>query len=184
MITMATLAVSPDRSAAVWITGRRGHANLTHLAAVIFDDVDEEYERVQQTLAHRYLYAPAPAAATYARALGLRPAAIRNLREPARALQAAVWASHRDQVCCDPSVQHPEPRMRPIPGHDLRAPGSELALMAAPLAANHLLAMWQAWLDAECERALRHRLGSADLEGPDVRIVPDEFVLAEQLVAA
>lgn len=178
MITIATLAVSADRRGAVWITGPMGRGNLTHTAAVVFDDVDEEYDRLQDVIADRYLYAPAPDAASYARSLGVRPAAIRNLREPARELQEAVWHGHRKQVCNDPSVQHTEPRMRPIPGHP-PTPKSHLALATAPVAANYLLAVWQAWLDAECERARRHHpLG--DPGGRIIRLVPDEFVLAEQ----
>jgi hypothetical protein len=176
LITIATFAVSPNRSGAVWITGRKGHTNLTHMAAITFDDVDEEYERLQRTIANRYLYAPAPEAAAYARSLGVLPASIRNLREPARELQEEVWRSHRDQVCCDPSVRHPEPRMRPIPGHVVLQPGSALALTTGPVAANYLLGVWQAWLDAEHERAARHRLP----EDRMIRLVPDEFVLAEQ----
>jgi hypothetical protein len=178
LITIATLAVSPDRGGAVWITGRRGHANLTHTAAVLFDDVDEEFEDVQATIAGRFVHAPSPTAAAYARSLGVRPASLRNLREPARALQAEVWRSHRHQVCSDPSVLHPAPRMRPIPGHPAYRPGDELALTTAPIAANHLLAVWQAWLDAERERATRQRAVGERI----VRLVPDEFVLAEQPV--
>lgn len=90
MITIATLGVSPDRGGAVWITGPVGHGNLTHTAAIVFDDVDEEYDRLQDAIAGRYLYAPTPEAAAYARSLGVRPAAISNLKEPARALQEAV----------------------------------------------------------------------------------------------
>lgn len=177
MITIATLGVSPDRGGAVWITGPVGHGNLTHTAALAFDDVDEEYDRLQDVIAGRYLYAPTPEAAAYARSLGVRPAAIGNLREPARALQEAVWHGHRHQVCNEPSVQHPEPRMRPIPGHP-PIPESRLALATVPVTANHLLAVWQAWLDAECERASRHR-PTGDSRERFVRLLPDEFVLAE-----
>lgn len=178
MITIATLGVSPNRAGAVWITGLVGRGNLTHMAAIAFDDVDEEYDRLQDVIAHRYLYAPTPDAAAYARSLGERPAAIRNLQEPARELQQAVWHGHRHQVCNDPSVQHAEPRMRPIPS---RPPvlESRLALATVPVAANHLLAVWQAWLDAECERVNRHR-PTGDSRDRFVRVLPDEFILTEQ----
>ncbi len=178
MITIATLAVSPDRDGAVWITGPRGSGNLTHVAAVVFDDVDEEFDQVQDTIAGRYLYAPTPDAGSYARSLGERPAALRNLREPARELHEEVWRSHRKQVCNDPSVQLDEPRMRPVPGPAPQS-GGRLALASAPVAANHLLAVWQSWLDAEREHALRHRPMSGHGERI-IRILPDEFVLAEQ----
>jgi hypothetical protein len=178
VITFATLAVSPDRGGAVWITGPKGRANLSHTAAMVFHDVDEEYERLQDTIADRFLYAPTPEAAHYARSLGVRPASISNLREPARELQEAVWHGYRHQVCSDPSVQHAEPRMRPVPTHHLQS-SSRLALVAAPLAANHLLAVWQAWLDAESERARRHRCTGGTNE-QIIRLLPDEFILAER----
>jgi hypothetical protein len=178
VITIATLAVSANRRGAVWITGPMGRGNLTHTAAVIFDDVDEEYDRLQESIADRYLYAPTPEAAAYARSLGDHPASIRNLSEPARRLQETVWRSHRNQVCNDPSVQHGRPRMRPVPASP-PVPASDIALATAPVAANHVLAVWQAWLDAECERAMRYRPGSGDLDADFVRILPDEFVLAE-----
>jgi hypothetical protein len=178
VITIATLAVSPDRDGAVWITGPRGSGNLTHLTAILFDDVDEEYDRLQDTIAGRYLYAPTPDAASYARSLGEVPAAMRHLREPARELHAEVWRSHRRQVCNDPSVQHDEPRMRPVPGPAPQS-HSRLALASAPVAANHLLAVWQSWLDAEREHALRHRPMSGHGERI-IRLLPDEFVLAER----
>ena len=179
MITIATLAVSANRCGAVWITGPMGRGNLTHTAAVVFDDVDEEYARLQEAIAGRYLYAPTPEAAAYARSLGEHPASIRNLSQPARALQEAVWHSHRNQVCNDPSVQHRQPNMRPVPGVPA-VPTSELALATAPIAANYVLAVWQAWIDAEGERASRYRPGSGDVDGEFIRILPDEFVLAEQ----
>lgn len=182
MITIATLAVSSDRSGAVWITGRVGRANLTHTAAVVFDDVDEEYDRLQDTIANRYLYAPSPDAASYARSLGIRPAAIRNLREPARELQETVWRTHRDQVCNDPSIQHIEPRMRPVPRLPQES-SSSYAVTTAPLAANYLLALWQSWLDAERERASRQHPPS-DPSARTIRLLPDEFVLAEQPAGA
>ena len=178
MITIATLAVSADRGGAVWITGPRGRGNLTHTAAIVFDDIDWEYAQVQDAIANRYLYAPTPEASEYARSLGVRPAAIRNLREPARELQEDVWHGHRRQVCNDPSVQHAEPRMRPVPGHPATSEDRQ-AVATAPVAANYLLAVWQAWLDAECERARRHHPLS-DPDGRIIRLVPDEFVLAEQ----
>lgn len=179
MITIATLAVSADRRGAVWITGPMGRGNLTHTAAVVFEDVDEEYARLQESIAGRYLYAPTPEAAAYARSLGDHPASIRNLSQPARKLQEAVWHSHRNQVCNDPSVQHRQPNMRPVPDVP-PAPTSQLALATAPVAANYVLAIWQAWLDAECERATRYRRGSGDVDGEFVRLLPDEFVIAEQ----
>ncbi len=178
MITIATLAVSPDRGGAVWITGGASRANLSHTAAVVFDDVDEEYDRLQDTIADRYLYAPTPDAASYARSLGVRPATIRNLREPARELQEAVWRSHRHQVCNDPSVQHIEPRMRPIPNLP-QQPSSPHAVAIAPVDANYLLALWQSWLDAERERASRHQPAANPAER-NIRLLPDEFILAEQ----
>ena len=178
MITIATLGVSPDRNGALWITGLMGRGNLTHTAAIAFDDVDEEYDRLQEAIAGRYLYAPTPEAAAYARSLGERPAAIRNLRKPARALQEAVWHGHRHQVCNDPSIQHNEPQMRPVPGSP-PTPVSRLALATVPVSANHLLAVWQAWLDAERERASRHR-SAGDSRERFIRLLPDEFVLAEQ----
>lgn len=178
MITIATLAVSPDRSGAVWITGRMGRANLTHTAAVLFHDVDDEYSRLQDSIANRYLYAPTPEAADYARSIGVRPAAIRNIREPARELQESVLESHRRQVCNDPSVQHAEPRMRPIPSY-LPQTTCRLALARAPGAANYLLAVWQSWLDAERERASRHHPPGDEGERI-IRLLPDEFILAEQ----
>ena len=178
MITFATLAVSANRRGAVWITGPMGHGNLTHTAAVMFDDVDEEYDRLQDTIAERYLYAPTPEAAAYARSLGEQPASVRNLSKPARALQDAVWRSHRNQVCNDPSVQHPPPRMRPVPSSP-PTPTSDVAMATAPVAGNYLLAVWQAWLDAESERARRYRPGSGDIDGDFIRLLPDEFVLAE-----
>jgi hypothetical protein len=182
VITFATLAVSPNRGGAVWITGPVGRANLTHTDAVVIQDVDEEYDLVQETIADRYLYAPTPEAAHYARSLGVRPASIRNLSEPARALQEAVWHSHRNQVCSDPSVLHPEPLMRPVPGPIVAPPDNQLALATAPVAANYLLAVWQAWLDAECERACRDR-GLGPTAERIIRILPDEFVIAEHLVS-
>jgi hypothetical protein len=177
LITIATLAVSPDRAGAVWVTGRMGRGSLTHTSAVLFHDVDDEYDRLQDTIADRYVYAPMPDAAEYARSIGVRPATIRNIREPARELQEFVRESHRRQVCNDPSVQHAEPRMRPIPSY-LPQPGGRQALARAPAAANYLLAVWQAWLDAELERASRHHL--ADPGERTIRLLPDEFVLAEQ----
>lgn len=180
MVTFATLAVSPNRGGAVWITGPVGRANLTHTEAVIFDDVDDEYDRVQEAIAGRYLYAPTTEAAFYARSLGVQPASIRNLSEPARKLQDAVWDSHRRQVCNDPSVQHPEPQMRPVP-RSISLPGDQPALATAPAAANYLLAVWQSWLDAELERASRDRSVSPTAERI-IRVLPDEFVLAEQWV--
>lgn len=178
MITIATLAVSPDRSGAVWLTGRMGRASLTHTGAVVFDDVDEEYDRMQETIAGRYLYAPAPEAIAYARSLGVGPAAIRNLREPARELQESVWRSHRQQVCNDPSVQHVAPHMRPVP-HVPPGPNNSHAVPTALGTANYLLALWQSWLDAERERASRHHPAS-DPIGRAIRLLPDEFILAEQ----
>jgi hypothetical protein len=178
MISIATLAISPDRGGALWITGRVGRTNLSHTATALFDDVDEEYDRLQDAIADCYLYAPSQDAASYARSLGIHPAKIRNLREPARALQEDVWRSHRQQVCNNPSVQHVEPRMRPVPNlpHESSSP---LAAVTAPVAANYLLALWQSWLDAERERASRHQ-APADLAERLIRLLPDEFILAEQ----
>jgi hypothetical protein len=47
------------------------------------------------------------------------------------------------------------------------------------VAANYLLALWQSWLDAERERASRHQ-APADLAERLIRLLPDEFILAEQ----
>lgn len=181
MITIATLALSPNGGAAVWATSPVGQLSLTHTSAVVFSDVDTEYEQLQSTIADHFLYAPTPDADRYARALGFRPVHIRNLREPALDLHAVVCRSHENQVMSDPSDWHPAPRMRAVPYSPvLPRSGAQPAAETAAAAANYVLAVWQAWLDAECERAKRHRQIPGDTLGTTIRALPDEFILAER----
>jgi hypothetical protein len=184
MITIATLALSPDGGAAVWATSPVGRLSLTHTAAVVFTDIDGEYDLLERTIADNFLYAPTPDAADYARALGFRPVNIRNLREPAIDLQATVSLSHQNQVMSDPADWHPAPKMRPVPyAPVLPSSAPHAAAEIAAAAANYVLAVWQAWLDAECERAKRHRQIPGDTEGTTIRALPDEFILAERPVS-
>jgi hypothetical protein len=178
MLGFATIDIADIDDVTVWITNRSARTEVSHGNAVVFrQDHNYDADLIEQMVADRLIVLTprtSPEKLPFNRQ-GVEPVDLNPLREATLEAQQIVTTAFEERRATKGKEQLIEPTHLPVP----TSIPDDWTTAAAPtlVVANHVAALWRAWLHVENERLKRVKWMPAGYRSRDLRIFPGEFAL-------
>lgn len=174
MLGFAVVDESPQSGAvAVWLTSYMGSSNAAHTNAVIFGRAELDVAKVAGMVSDRYLVLSDRTVSSVEALTGVTGQAvdIAELGRETVEVQQDLEAQLRAQKKSTAALRWPTPPTELAEWVDQGLP-SAIALQTA----NHVAAIWRAWLTTDAERVAR--IKNLTPKDPEIRQVPPQFQAA------
>jgi hypothetical protein len=163
---------------AVWLTSYMGSSHAAHTNAVIFDPAELDVSKIAGMVSDRYLVLSDRTVSSAETLTGLsgRAVDIAELGRETVEVQQDLESQLRAQKKSTAALRWPTPPTELTEWADQGLP-SAIALQTA----NHVAAIWRAWLTTDAERVAR--IKNLTPKDPEIRQVPPQFGAAYALMA-
>ena len=174
MLGFAVIDDNPHTgSLAVWLTSHTDPQRAGHTNAVLLETSERDLTRIGAMVSDRYLVLSARTVDDARGLTGLDGSAvdIAALGKETLAAQEDLEAQFRAHLATRKTLV--EPRWPAVPEEVLAWFDQSLDTAIALQTANHVAALWNAWLSTESERVSRVKFFKPDT--PEIRPLPPEF---------